>query len=205
MATIEGSLQAAFLAVANADRALRTLITGSNTGDLSTLTTTTKASIIAAINELETSLHGLINDTNATSLVTTYSAQHIEDRLAAIRNSIIGGASPAYDTLLEIQQFLQSDDSQLASLLTAVGNKVDYSAAQTLTSTQQTQARTNIAAAAQTDMTAAQANITANASAISALQSRATTDETNIAANATLINNAAVFDYATYFNTQLNA
>lgn len=205
MSTIQDQLQAGFAAVADADRALRTLVTGTATGDISTLTTTTKASIVAAINELESALSSIINDSNNTSLVTTYSAKHIEDRLAAIRDGIIGGASAAYDTLLELQQFLQSDDSQLASLLTAVGNKVDFVATQTLTSTQQGIARTNIAAAAQSDMTTAQANIVTNASNITALTTRMTTAETNITANATLIANAAAFDYATAFNTALNA
>lgn len=46
------NVTSAFTRVATEFRSIRTLITGSSTGDLSGLTTTTKASVLAAINEL---------------------------------------------------------------------------------------------------------------------------------------------------------
>lgn len=196
--TIESQIQLGFAAAAAADRALRLIITGTATGNLSTLTTTNKTSIIAALNELKGNLTAFINDADATSHTTTYSAAQIESKISSAIQALIGGASSAYDTLLELQQAIQGDESQIAGLLTAVGSKVDFNAAQTLTLTQQGQARSNIAAAAQSDMTTAQSDITS-------LKGRMTTAETNIAANTTLLTNAAGVDYAAAFNTALNA
>jgi hypothetical protein len=56
----------------------------------------------------------------------------------------LGGASAAYDTLQEIEAKLGSDDTALANLLTAVGNRVSFADAQSLTAAQQLQACTNL-------------------------------------------------------------
>ncbi|QXV74240.1 hypothetical protein [Rhizobium phage RHEph12] len=203
--TVQSQIAAGFLAAANADRALRTLITGLATGDLSTLSTQDKSSIIAAINELEDRLGDLINDADAASLVSTYSAAKIEDRLAEFRNAILGGASAAYDTLLEIQNFLQGEDSQIAALLTAVGNKVDFSAPQSLTNAQQTQARSNIGAAAAADLATLTATVGGHTTTLASYGTRITNVETSAAESAQLLTDAAAFDYAAAFNTALNA
>ena len=61
---------------------------------------------------------------------------------------ILGGADAAYDTLVEIQQALQSGTSGLDAILAAVNLRVRFDAAQTLTVAEQLQARTNIGAVA---------------------------------------------------------
>ena len=50
----------------------------------------------------------------------------------------------AYDTLVEVATKLASDDGAIAGLLAAVGNRVSFADAQTLTAQQQAQACANI-------------------------------------------------------------
>lgn len=66
--------------------------------------------------------------------------------------ALVGGAGAAYDTLVEIEALLQSNDGSLAALTTAVNNRVRYDAAQSLDNTQKTQARTNIGAYGSTEI-----------------------------------------------------
>ncbi len=196
--SIESAIISGFQAAASSDRSLRTLITGLPTGNLSTLTTTQKASIVAAINELEDRISSFINDADDESLLTTYSASKIEERLIQIRDGIIGGASAAYDTLLELQNEITSNDSEIGSLLTAVGNRVRFDDAQSLTSTEKQTARTNIGAASQVDHDALAGRVTTAESDISNLK-------TTTANHTTLLTNAANADYAAAFNTALSA
>lgn len=124
-------------------------------GELSNLATDNQTSIVAAINEVNTkALAGgggsgdgvQIDNDNPAGTTTTYSASKIVSEINAAKTAIIGGASGAYDTLLEIQNALQTDDTDISGLLTAVANRVRYDAAQSLTSPQQAQARANIGA-----------------------------------------------------------
>ena len=121
-------------------------------GDTNSLATTAKT-LVGAINELKTAIASApsIND-GGTSTTSTYSSNKIVAELTTlenkIKNEILGGASSAYDTLLEIQQQLQSDDTDIANLLAALGNRVRFDASQSLNTSQQSQARSNIAAAA---------------------------------------------------------
>ena len=123
-------------------------------GNLSALTTTQKTSLVGAINELQGLVGGLtgapsvINDAAAAGVTDrTYSADKIIALLASLRGDILGGASAAYDTLLELQTGLQNEQTATNNILTALGNRVRFDAAQTLTSAQQAQALANIGAA----------------------------------------------------------
>jgi len=64
--------------------------------------------------------------------------------LADLKNQILGGASSAYDTLQEIEAKLGSDATALGNLLTAVGNRLSFADAQSLTAAQQLQTCTNL-------------------------------------------------------------
>lgn len=134
-------------------------------GDLTALNTTTKTSLVAAINELEAEIGGFaggaaINDTAGDGVTTqTWSANKIFDELVALRSSILGGASAAYDTLLELETKFGEEATATANMLTAIGNRVRFDAAQTLDSAQKAQARTNIDAASGTDLTTLTTNI----------------------------------------------
>lgn len=98
-------------------------------GNLNTLQTTTKSSLVGAINEIKSSGGLLINDSTP-SASTTFSGTAINSKIATakteVKNEILGGASAAYDTLQEIQAQMVADDTAAASLTTAVGQRPTY-------------------------------------------------------------------------------
>lgn len=125
------------------------------TGSLASLSTTDKTSLVAAINELKTAMSaaaGILDTAVAGDTTNTWSADKIIAQLAALKTEIVNGAPAAYDTLLEISTKLSSDDGNITALLTAVGNRVRFDAAQTLDSTQKAQAIANIGAVSSSDV-----------------------------------------------------
>ena len=98
-------------------------------GNLNTLQTTTKSSLVGAINEIKASGGLQINDSTP-SASTTFSGTAIDSKIATakteVKNEILGGASAAYDTLQEIQAQMEADDTAAASLATAVGQRPTY-------------------------------------------------------------------------------
>ena len=122
-------------------------------GTLTALTTTDKSSLVAAINELKAAIvTAVMIDDLQVSTTTTYSSNKVVTLLDALKADILGGADPAFDTLLELQQALQNDQSGIAALTSAIDKRVRFDAAQTLTVLEQQQARTNIGAVAATDI-----------------------------------------------------
>lgn len=117
-------------------------------GNLATLNTTAKNSFVAAINELFGMIggSGVVIDDGApgTSTTVAYSPNKITSLITNAINGVLGGAAAAYDTLSEIQSMLEGDDTAISGLLTAVGNRVAYDAAQSLTDPQKLQACNNI-------------------------------------------------------------
>lgn len=98
-------------------------------GNLNTLQTTTKSSLVGAINEIKASGSLQINDSTP-SAITTFSGTAIDSKIATakteVKNEILGSASAAYDTLQEIQAQMEADDTAAASLTTAVGQRPTY-------------------------------------------------------------------------------
>ena len=129
-------------------------------GTLTSLNTTTKTSLVAAINELLTLIGSAgvsINDTAGDGNTgVTWSADKIFDSIeaakAAVKDDLVNGAGAALDTLNELAAALGNDPSFATTIATEVANRVRYDAAQTLTGPQQAQARTNIDAAAASDV-----------------------------------------------------
>ena len=121
-------------------------------GDLTSLTTTAKGTLVAAIIELKTALAGAgaaINDTAGNGATTvTWSADKIFDTIeaakAAVKSDLTNGAAAALDTLSELATALGNDPSFAATMATALTNRVRFDAAQVLTTPQQLQACTNI-------------------------------------------------------------
>jgi hypothetical protein len=117
-------------------------------GNLAILSTANKTSLVAAINEIFTiaaSAGIQINDAAPSSSTTVaYSPAKITALIASAVSNVLGGASAAYDTLLEIQNELIGDDTAIANLLSAVGNRVAFDVAQSLTTAQKLMACTNI-------------------------------------------------------------
>ena len=121
-------------------------------GTLTSLNTTTKASLVAAVNELLTLIGsaGVSIDDGAGNGNTgvTWSADKIFDSIeaakAAIKDEVLGGAGAALDTLNELAAALGNDPSFATTIAAEVANRVRYDTAQTLTSPQQAQACANI-------------------------------------------------------------
>lgn len=132
-------------------------------GDLTSLSTTAKTSLVAAINELKT-LVGTgggggvgINDAAGTGVTTeTWSADKIfntiEAAKLAVTNSLVNGAGAALDTLNELAAALGNDPSFAATIATQIAVRVRYDAPQTLTALEQAQVLTNIGAMASVDI-----------------------------------------------------
>lgn len=152
MATLESRIvslaQAIGLDIKNTNNAI---------GVLSSLTTTQKSNVVAAINELNAAigaidLSAVINDAATTATDKTYSVDKIKSLLAALKSDILGGIpATALDTIKELADFL-ADNTVAGGLVEQLGNRVRVDAAQTFTSGQQSQARSNIGAAAASDL-----------------------------------------------------
>jgi len=123
------------------------------TGTLSALATTDKSSLVAAINELKTAvITSVAIDDLTIGTASTYSSSKIVTLLDALKADLLGGAGPAFDTLLELQQALQNDQTGIAALTASIDKRVRFDAAQALTVPEQTQARDNIGAVASADI-----------------------------------------------------
>ena len=126
-------------------------------GALTDLDTTTKTSLVAAVNELKGIVNGLsgalINDAAGDGDTTvTWSADRIFDAIAAasaaLKDELTDGAGAALDTLKELADALGNDPSFSATIAAEIANRVRYDAAQALSVPQQAQARDNIGAQA---------------------------------------------------------
>lgn len=121
-------------------------------GDLTSLSTTAKGNLVAAINEIF-ALVGAggvqINDSAGNGDTgVTWSADKIFDSIEqakqAVKDSILGGAGAALDTLKELADALNNDPNFAATIATQISNRVRYDAAQTLTTAQRLQVCQNI-------------------------------------------------------------
>lgn len=121
-------------------------------GDLTSLSTTAKGNLVAAINEV-VALVGAggvqINDAAGNGDTgVTWSADRIFDAIelakAAVKSDLIGGASAALDTFKELQDALGNDPTFAATISTALTKRVRIDAVQTLTTAERLQACQNI-------------------------------------------------------------
>jgi hypothetical protein len=147
MATLQTRLQDLATRVATECKALRTLTNG-NLADLSSLTTTAKGNLVAAINELQAEINAIstgaqIND-GSTGATVTWSAQKIGVEIQNAKNALTNGAAAALDTLAEIATALGNDANFAATVTTALGNRIRFDAVQALSAAQITQACANL-------------------------------------------------------------
>ena len=128
-------------------------------GDLSALTTTEKASLVVALNELKASLSSIdltkIIDDNKTTTNLTWSSTQISKAISDAVAALVNGAPEAMDTLKELADVIASNKDAIEALQTIAAGHVKYDAAQTLTTEQKTQARSNIDAASTAEVAAA--------------------------------------------------
>jgi hypothetical protein len=117
-------------------------------GTLSGLSTIEKSNLVAAINEVFTMAQSAgvqINDAApATSTTVAYSPQKITSLITTAISNVLGGASAAYDTFIELQNILEADATATAGLVTTVAGKVTFTGTQTLTEAQKAFACANI-------------------------------------------------------------
>lgn len=121
-------------------------------GDLTALTTAQKSSIVAALNELKATVDGIdvaaAIDDAALSAGGTWSSHKISSEIQAAIGDLKDNAPAAFDTLKEIAQELDANQSLRDSILAAQAKRVRFDAAQTLSDGEKGQARSNIGAAA---------------------------------------------------------
>ena len=128
-------------------KSIRTLVNG-NTTDLSSLTTTQKTSLVAAINELKTAIDNSgssITISDSTSSTTeVWSSSKVSSAIAQAKSDLVNGAGAALDTLSELAAALGNDASFASTVTTALGYRLRFDAAQALTTGQKTQACANL-------------------------------------------------------------
>lgn len=109
-----------------------------NQGDLTQLSTTQKSSLVAALNELKSTVDNKssINDANTTTS-STWSATKISTEITKAINGLINGADVSSDTLKELAD-------KIAGLAQTDNGLVSANQAQLFTETQKAQARANI-------------------------------------------------------------
>ena len=158
-----------------------------NQGDLSTLTTTQKASLVVAINELNATLVQMdknIIDDAQTVANKTWSSNKIVSEISTkcneVKSALLGGAGDAYDTLKELADLITENKELIDSLQELAGAHVRYDAAQELSPEQKTQARTNIGAADDADYQTTKTQVNTNKTAIGTLSGLSTTAKTDL-------------------------
>lgn len=104
-------------------------------GDLTTLATTDKTSVVRAMNELKASIGAVNTGTDETTV-----NQLIDNKI----NALIDNAPEALNTLKEIADKLQADESTATALASTVSKKVAFDSPQSLSTEQQKQAQENI-------------------------------------------------------------
>jgi len=154
MATLQVRLQDLATRISTEVKSLRTLLNG-NAADNAALITAAKGNLVLAINEVKAQANSLaasggatINDASTASTTQTYSITKIitsiSEAKAAVKAEILGGAGAAYDTLKELEDLFASSTADLTAITTALGNRLRFDAAQTLTAPQKVQANTNL-------------------------------------------------------------
>lgn len=116
--TLETNLQDLAQRVGNEAKALRTLING-NLADLSTLNTTDKTSLVAAINEIEAALGGAgaVIDDGTISTTSVWSSDKTDSEIDTRVAAIVDSAPGVLDTLNELAAAL-GDDPNFATTMT---------------------------------------------------------------------------------------
>lgn len=176
---------------------VKTLI--ANQGNLTALTTSQKASLVLAINELNSAISQIdmskVIEDAQTSADKTWSSNKIVSEITTkcneVKSALLGGAGDAYDTLQELATLIEGNKELINSLQELAGAHVRYDAAQQLSPEQKTQARSNIGAADDADYQTTKSQVNTNKTAIGTLTSLSTTEKTNLVGAINEINSLA--------------
>lgn len=174
------------------NNSIQTALEGINTkitaaeGKITTLESTVSGHT-TTIGQLQTTIAGLpkINDTSATA-TSLYSSSKVEDLITtakqAVKDDLLGGAGSAYDTLKELADLIQTNQSAIDALESIAAGHIRFDQAQSLTDEQKTQARGNIGALGSGDLTSINGSISTLQSDLSALKTSLGTIDTNYVA-----------------------
>lgn len=176
---------------------VKTLI--ANQGNLTALTTSQKASLVLAINELNSAISQIdiskVIEDAQTSADKTWSSNKIVSEITTkcneVKSALLGGAGDAYDTLQELATLIEGNKELINSLQELAGAHVRYDAAQQLSPEQKSQARSNIGAADDADYQTTKSQVNTNKTAIGTLTSLSTTEKTNLVGAINEINSLA--------------
>ena len=109
-------------------RALRVLISGTSTGDLSGLETNA-TNIVAAVNEVRTEVQGIAGSTVINDAVvgtdTTYSSMKIDADIMAAVATTVDAAPDSLNTLNELAAALGDDENFAASVTAQIATKAN--------------------------------------------------------------------------------
>ena len=128
----------------------------------------------AAITALQERLNTIINDTTA-STTSVYSSSKVASEIIKakqeVKDDLLGGAGAAYDTLNELAELIESNQDAITALQNIAVGHVKYNGAQELTDIQKKQARDNINAVSQDEISfsSIEATIASNKSEIDKL------------------------------------
>lgn len=176
---------------------VKTLI--ANQGNLTALTTSQKASLVLAINELNSAISQIdtskVIEDAQTSADKTWSSNKIVSEITTkcneVKTALLGGAGDAYDTLQELATLIEDNKELIESLQELAGAHVRYDAAQQLSPEQKSQARSNIGAADDADYQTTKSQVNTNKTAIGTLTSLSTKEKTNLVGALNEINSLA--------------
>lgn len=127
-------------------------------GDLGTLTTTQRASLVGALNELKTGIDAAVKiDDAKTQAGTTWSSTKINSAINAAISALVSGAPEVLDTIKEVADAINTNKDAITALQKIATGHVKFDAAQTLNATQKQQARENIDAVSAAQLAATDA------------------------------------------------
>lgn len=127
-------------------------------GDLGTLTTTQRASLVGALNELKTGIDAAVKiDDAKTQAGTTWSSTKINSAINAAISALVSGAPEVLDTFKEVADAINTNKDAITALQKIATGHVKFDAAQTLNATQKQQARENIDAVSAAQLAATDA------------------------------------------------
>lgn len=116
-----------------------------NQGTLTALSTTDNSSLVAAINELKSSIANATNiNDDSTSSSATWSSDKINTSINEAISALVNGADTTLDTLKELADALGNDANFATAIATQMGKRVRVDEAQTFTVTEQAQGCENL-------------------------------------------------------------
>ena len=117
----------------------------SKQGLLDSLSTTSKASLVDAINELYLSISSASGvDDSTENTISTWSSSKIRESINTAISELINGSGSALDTLKELAGALGNDANFAATLAEQMGKRVRVDESQMFTTAEQLTACTNI-------------------------------------------------------------